>query len=251
MTSSHFGATSRSSCCLLSATKTLNPERHYCNYSSTSTYSTLFMGSDDDDEPLGSGLGSILKFTGTNVPARARFIGEAFVSATLFSVTMGLCCGVVGATVFPMTCGPLVPFLAGSSVGYSFGLWEHWSSCKRNMIFYSRHYPRLLAHALWTEHKLIVPRSVMQASQEQLKQMEEDGGEGAATSSMRRNPTISYEPNKSGIPLDQWVFQGGLARMTWSILAAQQCRPDVIAIEEKKREQLVESILQEGGEDEE
>ena len=219
-------------------------------YKPNESLHTFSMGSDDDDEPLGSGLGSILKFTGSNVPARARFIGQAFVSGSLFSVTIGLYSGAIGAVVFPMTCGPLVPFLIGSSVGYSFGLWEHWATCKRNMVHYSRHYPRLLAHALWTEHKLIVPRSVLQASQDQLKQMEEDE-EVASNSNMRRRyPPVTFTPNNTGIPMDQWVFQGGLARMTWSMLAAQQCHPDVVAIEEKKREQLVESILQETIEDE-
>jgi hypothetical protein len=217
-------------------------------------FKPFLMGSRDDDDdgnPLGFGMGSMLKMMGSNVPARARFVGEAFVSATLYSVSMGLCCGVVGAAVFPVSCGPVVPFLAGSSVGYSFGLWDHFSRVKRNMQWYAHHYPTLLAHALWLDYKVKVPRSVMQASQEQLLREEEEDGDGSIFSG-----TESIPPKSDGnpIPLDQWVLHGGMGRLTWSMLSAQQCTYDVDAIERQKRQKVVDSIIegiQAGGSDKE
>ncbi|CAB9510860.1 expressed unknown protein [Seminavis robusta] len=200
------------------------------------------MGSndDDDDSPLGSGLGTILRFTGSNVPSRALYIGEAFVSASLFSVTIGLCFGSVGAVIFPNTCGPLVPFLTGSSIGYTFGLYEHYSSVKRNMLVHARHYPTLLAHAMWSEHKRVVPKSVMEASRQQ---EEEDNPQ--ESSNVTTSPPLLYQPEVENVPLDQWVFLGGLGRLTWSMLASQNCKANVTAIEEQKRQRLVDSILQE------
>jgi hypothetical protein len=199
---------------------------------------------DDDDNPLGFGMGSMLKMMGANVPARARFVGEAFVSATLFSVSMGLCCGVVGAAVFPITWGPVVPFLAGSSVGYSFGLWEHYSRVKRNMQWCARHYPTLLAHALWMDHKVKVPRSVMQASAEQIGREEEEDGDGTVFTGIHPKTPPTTSDDKP-MPLDQWVLQGGMGRLTWAILSAQQCSYDVDTIERQKRQKVVDKIIEE------
>lgn len=206
-------------------------------------------GDDDDgsNSPLGAGLGTILRFTGTNVPARARYIGEAFVSASLFSVTVGLCCGAVGATLFPISCGPLIPFLAGSGVGYSFGLWDHYSTVKRNMRFYAHHYPTLLVHALWTEFQLIVPKSVIDQSRKQLLREEEEQQQNEMSAlphaSKLPAPPVTNQPHLDNMPLDQWVFSGGLGRLSWSMLASQNCRSNVTTIETQKRHRIVESLL--------
>lgn len=39
------------------------------------------------------GFSSLVRLSGINVPARARFVGEAFLLATLSSLTFGLTCG--------------------------------------------------------------------------------------------------------------------------------------------------------------
>lgn len=204
---------------------------------------------DDDDNALGFGMGSMLKMMGANVPARARFVGEAFVSATLFSVSMGLCCGAMGAVVFPITCGPLVPFLAGSSVGYSFGLWDHFSRMKRNTQWCAHHYPTLLAHALWLDHKVKVPQSVLQASQEQLRREDEEDGDGSVFTGTEPGPTTR---DGKPMPLDQWVLQGGMGRLAWCMLSVQQCSYDVDAIERQRRQKVVDRIIEDiqvGGSD--
>jgi len=62
------------------------------------------------------GLGGLLNLLGI-VPARARFVGEAVVSSTLSSLTVGLTFGIMGAAFLPT--GPLMPFLVDSWVGNS------------------------------------------------------------------------------------------------------------------------------------
>ena len=229
------------------------------NKQSSATMGSYDPNSDDEDgsnNPLGSGLGAILKFTGSNVPARARFIGEAFVSASLFSVTIGLCCGAVGATIFPIACGPLIPFLTGSSLGYSIGLYEHFWNVKRNMRFYAQHYPTLLAHALWTEHHVIVPKSVLDQSRKQLREQRQENNEispssttAVSSESMLPSPRVTYRPQLENLPLDQWVFCGGLGRLSWSMLASQNCSSNVTTIETQKRQRIVDSLLDEAEEE--
>ena len=107
------------------------------------------------------GLSSLIRLSGANVPARARFVGEAMIQASLSSITFGLVCGQVGA-LFMTTTGPLVPFLVGSWTGYTVGLMTYWYGAKRLAITYAQKYPTLLVHALTTERLFQVPNSVMQ-----------------------------------------------------------------------------------------
>ena len=183
---------------------------------------------DDDGDHLGSGLSSIVRMAGANVPARARFSAETLVSATFSSITFGMLSGALGSVVVPAAVGPLIPFLVGSSVGYSFGLYQMWANSKRRMLWYAKQYPSLLAHSLRTEHHIIVPSSVVKATQENEHHREE------------------FESSKTeGAPsptLDQWIIDGGLGLVTWSVLAAQECREDAEAIQKQQRQIIVDTI---------
>lgn len=157
------------------------------------------------------GLSTLVRLSGANVPARARFVGEAMIQSSLCSITFGLVCGQVGA-LFMTTTGPLVPFLVGSWTGYTVGLMTYWYGAKRLAITYAQRYPTLLAHALSMEHLFKVPKSVMQEAN--------DG------------------------KLEQWIVEGGLPRLSVSILAAQSCRNDVDELERQERQRLMDAHLE-------
>jgi hypothetical protein len=165
----------------------------------------------DNTEGGFEGLGSLIRVAGVNVPARARFVGETLIGATLSSVTFGLVCGQFGA-VIPAV-GPLFPFLCGSWFGYTFGLVGQWVQCKRLAKTYAEKYPALLMHSLEHEWNIDVPRSISQ------------GGENKEL-------------------LQDWIFNGGLGRTTISIIAAQSCRLSVEEIQQKNRERVVEQLYE-------
>lgn len=181
-------------------------------------------GGDSDDRDHFGGLASFIQLAGVNVPARARFVGEAMVSATLSSVTVGLCCGMIGSSLLPV--GPLLPFLLGSSTGYSFGLWQYWSNAKRTTFWIAQHYPTLLTHALVTEGNVVVPKEVILASK---------------TESHRE----LSDTNKCSTTLESWIQQGGIGRLSWTVLAAQGCRNDVEVIQQQQRMRVVDDLATE------
>jgi hypothetical protein len=148
------------------------------------------------------GLGSLINFIGATVPARARFIGETVLSATLSSITFGLVCGQMGIMA---GLGPIAPMLCGSWMGYSLGIWRRWTESKRTARQYAEHYPQLMLYALQREMHIVVPSQVQQDAK-----------------------------------LHEWLFEGGLHRTTQGILAAQACRTSVEEIQQRGREKLVE-----------
>jgi hypothetical protein len=171
------------------------------------------------DDSHFDGLSSLVRLSGSNVPARARFIGEAILSSTMTGLTLGLVFGRVGGLT---VAGPLVPFLVGTWTGYTFGLVGHWRNCKRLAITYAQRYPTLLAHALLVEHGIVVPPAVLQAG---------------ATSKEESATTASYSFTDT---MDVWIRKGGLVLMSWSVLAAQACRHDVEEVERQERQRLKE-----------
>ena len=191
-----------------------------------------------DDSPLES-LSSLVRLSGVNVPARARFVGEALVSSTFSSLTLGLSFGMLGA-VGPI--GPLVPFMVGSWAGYTFGLINYWRKSSRTAFYYARQYPTLLAHSLSSgnasmERNFRVPVKVVQASELRLRQQKEDDegdgdGEGDESTDIETGGAIT---------LEDWIRQGGLGRVTWSMLAAQSCRTDVEELQRQERQQIVDN----------
>lgn len=186
----------------------------------------------DGDSPF-DGLSSLVRLSGASVPARARFVGEALITSTLSSLTLGLCSGMMGATLFSV--GPLIPFLIGSWTGYTFGLVNHWRAAERTTWQYAREYPTIMAHSLQTEFHVQVPRTVIQASEERLEQehQKEQNEEFSDIADTRNN-------SSTGTTLEDWIRTGGLGRLTWSILAAQSCRTDVEELNRQKRQHIME-----------
>mmetsp|Transcript_24457 Transcript_24457/g.41573 ORF Transcript_24457/g.41573 Transcript_24457/m.41573 type:complete len:85 (-) Transcript_24457:6-260(-) len=79
-----------------------------------------------DQETQFDGLSSLVRLTGSSVPARAKFVGETVLGCTLSSVVFGLVCGQMGASLAYKGVGPLVPYLVGSWVGYTMGIVGQW-----------------------------------------------------------------------------------------------------------------------------
>lgn len=161
------------------------------------------------DDSHFDGLSSLVRLSGAHVPSRARFVGEALLSASLSSITLGLVCGQAGAI---SVAGPLVPFLFGSWAGFSFGLASYWRGSVKWCDTVARTYPSLMIHALKTQkpYPLQEPPSTM------------NDGKG----------------------LEEWMGGGGLKRLSVCVLAAQACRNAVEEIEQNERQRLMEEYQQ-------
>lgn len=156
------------------------------------------------------GLSSLVRLTGVSVPARARFVGETMLGSSLTGLSVGLLSGSIGATFFVASVGPLVPFLVGSGVGYSFGLIYQWKLSRRRALYFCENYPRLMAHTLrWEWDEKDVPLTA------------------------------------KGDQLVTWVLAGGLPRLTNSILAATSCSQNVADIQERNRQRIVDAYADE------
>ncbi|KAL3936911.1 MAG: hypothetical protein SGBAC_007866 [Bacillariaceae sp.] len=181
------------------------------------------------DAPELDGLSSLVQLSGYNVPARARFVGEAMVSSLLASVTVGLSFGMVGALT---PAGPLLPFMVGSWTGYSVGLLKHWHTSSQRMVQYARLYPSLLSHALETDRFIFVPKGVVQASEDKVEYYESNPGE---LMSKKASPKSLDKPT-----LEDWIRDGSLDRWSWAMLAAQTCLPDVEELQRTKRQKIMD-----------
>lgn len=181
---------------------------------------------DDSSSPL-EGFASILRLSGYNVPARARFVGGSVFSGIYTATTCGLVCGQLGVMFTPI--GPLVPFLFGSGAGFCLGLYSNWKHCLDRVRIYARSYPQILAHALWTESRIIVPADVLEASKNNIYT-----SQVAATPSDRF--VSSSSPN-----MEDWVQNQGLRHLSMCMLAAQACTEAVEEVDKLERQRLIES----------
>jgi hypothetical protein len=177
---------------------------------------------DDSTSPL-DGFSSLLRLSGATVPARARFVGAATFSGIYTGTTVGLVCGQLGAILTPF--GPLLPFLFGSGVGFCLGLYTTWNNAVKMTYVYANHYPHLLAHALWTDSRIIVPSSVLPPI---VPDSENDTETRVATSNM---PTTMVE----------WIKCQGMREFSFCVLAAQTCEKDVGEADELVRQRLIEA----------
>ena len=166
------------------------------------------------DEGHFDGLSSLVRLTGISVPARTRFVGETMLGSSLTGLSVGLLSGSVGATFFAASVGPLVPFLVGTGVGYSFGLVYQWRLARRRALLFCENYPRLMSHTLrWEWDMKEVPQ------------------------------------NGTGDELVAWVLAGGLARLSNSILASNTCASNVVEIQVRMRQRIVDAYNEEGQEE--
>ncbi|KAL3782581.1 hypothetical protein HJC23_005284 [Cyclotella cryptica] len=183
-------------------------------------------------------LNSILQIGGSTVPARTRFIASTIATTTYSSLTFGLFSGLVGA-ITPF--GPLVPFLSGCWMGYSLGLYSVWRSAKSLAVRCAERYPRLLAHTLELEFELMVPRDcvdfppIKTAGSTPIYNAEEE------TSLYQWQSGREDFVNSSSHPFAQWICNGGIGRLSWAILAAQECQRTMYDIERDQIEKIVDA----------
>jgi len=78
----------------------------------------------------------------------------------------------------------------------------------------ARRYPKILAHALLVHHNIEVPREVVDASHRQ----EVEGKE----------------------VLEHWICNGGLGRLSFAILAVQDCKEDVDEMRRDERQKIMD-----------
>jgi hypothetical protein len=181
------------------------------------------------------GLGGLLTLVGI-VPARARFIGGAVASSLLSSLTIGLSFGMMGAAF--ISTGPLIPFLVGSWIGHSFGLYHYYRSSKNDAIKLARNFPSLLAHAMWTEFGVIVPPAVVEATDEWCRRYNGKVDGETPTS----GTAAAIQGSGSGImTMDQWIQHKGYKMVGFAILSVPQCTEDVEEILRRERESLIQA----------
>ncbi|KAK1735388.1 hypothetical protein QTG54_014002 [Skeletonema marinoi] len=164
------------------------------------------------------GLSSLITLGGFAIPARARFVAK-FVGSSLFSsLTLGLVAGQTGAALF--SCGPLIPFMAGSCIGYTWGCIGYWRQCKNMTMAYAKSYPKILAHSLCTNMLLVPPKDL------------------ALDGSSDVSETIKGTDSK--MTLDEWIVEGGIGRLSYAILAAQSCEEDIQEMHKSERQKIVD-----------
>lgn len=167
------------------------------------------------------GLSSLISFTGFAIPARARFIAQ-FIGSTLYSsLTIGLVAGQAGAL---LPCGPLLPFMTGSWIGYTWGCVAFWRQSKKKALTCARRYPKVLAHGLLTNFDMEVPTNVSM------------NDEGARQDIGRQQKEAS---------LEDWILTGGVGRLSHAILASQSCEDDIIELQKSERQKLVDGYSSE------
>jgi hypothetical protein len=121
----------------------------------------------------------------------------------------------LGQTVFLYTYPSPSP-LRLIQIGTGVGLFSHWKSSSSYAEMCAEHYPRLLAHALWTSRQIIVPRFEANSTQE------------------TTNPTMQ-----------QWMREGGMGRYTWCVLAAKDCQAEILEVERNRRQAIVDQLSKE------
>jgi hypothetical protein len=232
--------------------------------------------SDDDAAPF-DGMSSLLRMIGFNVPVRAHFLAEAMVSSTLSSITLGVLGGMFGSSILPI--GPLVPFFIGSWTGFTVGLVQHWKHAQKETLQMAHYYPTILGHGLYTEFGIVVPPNVLRVvppppppatnsssrrrknrhgSVVPLQKDEKENDDnseafstvpGAAnertlsttTTTTTTSVTSCTAALSTTSPMEDWIRQGGIGRLTWSILAAQSCRSDIKDLQRQERQRLMDA----------
>jgi hypothetical protein len=132
-----------------------------------------------------------------------------------------------------------VPFLAGSTLGFGLGLWGNWQQLLNRTRQYARHYPHLLAHALWVENRVRVPDSVVRAAA--------PGNEGTSSSTAAEVHNYSGKPQQQWRdeeetvnPMVEWVTKQGIRHLSMCALAAQSCQSDVEEVERLERQRIMD-----------
>jgi hypothetical protein len=180
------------------------------------------------------GLSGLLTLVGI-VPARARFVRGAVAISLLSSLSLGLSFGMMGAAFLPT--GPFIPFLMGSWMGHTFGLYHHYRSSKNDAMKFARNFPSIMAHAMRTEFGVIVPQSVVKATEERCQQCN-GKVDGETTTTVETTTTCA---NSYNMMMDQWIQRKGYKMVGFAILSLPQCTEDVEEILRRERENLIKA----------
>jgi len=143
--------------------------------------------------------------------------------------------GQLGAMLTPW--GPLLPFLTGSTLGFGVGVWGNWRRVVDRARQYARCYPQILAHALWTEHRVVVPAHMIVVAAPQ-QQSKEDS---------QHSP--GAQPQDNYHPMEEWVTSQGIRHLSWCVLAAQSCQGDVEEVDRQERQRIVDGFHRANKED--
>ena len=184
------------------------------------------------------GVSSLLSFAGIAIPARARFVAQ-FVGSTLFtSVTFGLAAGqTVGAMVPAL--GPPACYVLGSWVGYTWGCAGFWRMWRDRALSCARCYPKVLAHGLFTNFDVEVPRNVsMEVDCKDL-----GGGGDYCRDGNDKGGSVTM------MLLKDWILSGGVGRLSFAMMAAQCCEEDIAEMRRSERQRLVDEYFQRGSDD--
>ena len=155
------------------------------------------------------------------IPARAGIY-----TATI----LGLTTGQLGVLFTPW--GPLLPFLTGSTVGFGLGVWNNWSRLLDRTRQYARHYPHILAHALWVEQRIRVPRSALVATTT------------TTTSAAAAKPKAPHDDDvETPNPMVEWVTTQGLGHLSMCAMAAQSCQVDVEEVDRQERQRIMDATV--------
>lgn len=160
--------------------------------------------------------GEFVAAVADTVPARARFIGRYIADTTYTSLSVGLVAGQIGVM---LPCGPLVPFMVGSWVGYTAGIVKFWHAEKSKVMDCVENYPRLVRYVIATE----MPWAKVDVAE--------------------------------GSTLMEWVNSGDtltrMGRQAWVTLATQTCLPLVDELQSQIKGKIVEEYLESspGGDD--
>lgn len=123
--------------------------------------------------------------------------------------------------------GPAIPFLTASTVGFGLGMFGNWKQAVDRTKQYARYYPQILAHALWVEHRVIVPEPVLRASID-------------ASAPHKKTASKYGSIQQQQQPMVDWVTDQGVRHLSMCMFAAQSCRSDVEEIEKQERQRLMD-----------
>lgn len=110
-----------------------------------------------------------------------------------------------GSSVLPFTCGPLIPYLVGSTIGYGLGGMFMWNTELHRALTWTRLYPKLVEHNLEVSHR--------------------DVGAGEIVSQVKKGNRLS------------------LGQMSWLILGSRAAMSDMMEVESHKASKLVEEYI--------
>ena len=134
-----------------------------------------------------------------------------------------------------------MPFLAGSTLGFGLGLWGNWQQLLNRTRQYARHYPHILAHALWVENRVRVPDSALLAG---VPRNDTSGSSSCITAAEEDNDSGKVQQqwrDEDVNPMVEWVTQQGLRHLSMCALAAQACQSDVEEVERQERQRILDA----------